>query len=75
MIRAYFFFTLGLCFILMAAGLFALTLRKPKQPAVVPPSKAQQRAEAALADEHRKMRIGAAVVATVGVALCALLFF
>jgi hypothetical protein len=63
------FFAIGLGFILMGAGLFALTLRKPGS-APANPSKAQQREQAALAEENRKMRTGAAVVGGVGALIC-----
>ena len=64
---------LGIGFLLMAAGLYALTLRKPKAvPAV--PNKSQLREQAALAEETKKMRIAAAVVAGFGVVLILLTF-
>ncbi len=63
------FFAIGLGFILMGAGLLALTLRKPGS-ALANPTKAQQREQAALAEENRKMRIGAAVVGGVGLLIC-----
>ena len=59
---------LGVGFILMGAGLFALTLRKPK-PTPPNPNSKQLREQAALADETKKMRIGAGVVAGFGVLL------
>jgi hypothetical protein len=59
---------LGLGFILMGAGLFALTLRKAK-PTPVVPNKSQLREQAALADETKKMRIGAGAVVGFGVVL------
>ena len=68
------FFAIGLGFILMGAGLFALTLRKPGQESANP-TKAQQREQAALAEENRKMRIAAAVVGGVGVLLCLAMLF
>ena len=68
------FFAIGLGFILMGAGLFALTLRKPGLESANP-TKAQQREQAALADENRKMRIAAAVVGGVGVLLCLAMLF
>jgi hypothetical protein len=63
------FIGLGVGFIIMAAGLFALTLRKPKTTAVVNPTKAQLREQAALAEETKKMRIGAGAIAAFGVIL------
>jgi len=44
------FFAIGLGFVLMGAGLLALTLRKPGS-APANPTKAQQREQAALAEE------------------------
>ena len=55
------FIALGLGFILMGAGLFALTIRKAK-PASANPTKAQLREQAALAHETKRMRIAAGVV-------------
>ena len=68
------FFAIGLGFVLMGAGLLALTLRKPGS-APANPTKAQQREQAALAEENRKMRIGAAVVGGVGLLICIATFF
>lgn len=62
------FIGLGLGFILMGAGLFALTLRKPK-PTPANPNKSQLREQAALAEETKKMRIGAGAVAAFGAVL------
>jgi hypothetical protein len=59
---------LGIGFILMGGGLFALTLRKPK-PVPPNPNSKQLREQAALADEQKKMRIGAGVVAGFGIIL------
>jgi hypothetical protein len=59
---------LGIGFILMGAGLFALTLRKTK-PTPVNPNKSQLREQAALALETKKMRIAAAGIAAFGVVL------
>jgi hypothetical protein len=61
------FIALGLGFILIGAGLFALTLRKSK-PLPANPTKTQLREQAAIAAESKKMRIGAAAVAGIGVA-------
>lgn len=52
----------------MGAGLFALTLRKPKAPPAVP-TKTQLREQAALVEEAKKLRIGAAAIAGFGVIL------
>lgn len=62
------FIGLGIGFILMGAGLFALTFRKAK-PTPVNPTKAQLREEAALALETKKMRIAAGATAGFGVVL------
>ena len=66
-------FGLGIGFILMGAGLFALTLRKAKAPSANP-TKAQQREQVELAAEHKKMRLGAAVVVGFGLALVGLAY-
>ena len=66
-------FGLGLGFMLMGAGLFALTLRKTKTPPANP-TKVQQREQAELAVEQKKMRLGAAVVAGFGVLLIGLTY-
>ena len=71
--RAPAFIALGLGFILMGVGLFALTLRKPKQASTLP-TKTQLREQAALAAETKKMRIAAGVVALFGLGIC-LMFF
>jgi hypothetical protein len=59
---------LGVGFILMGAGLFALTLRKAK-PGPANPNKSQLREQATLAAEAKKMRIGAGVIAGFGAVL------
>ena len=66
--RHYAFTAIGLCFLLMGAGLYALTLRKAK-PLPANPSKAQLREKAGLDDENRKMRVGAGLIAGVGAAV------
>ena len=63
---------LGIGFIIMGGGLFALTLRKPKETTVVNPTTKQQREQAALAEETKKMRIAAAVVTGFGIVLLAM---
>lgn len=68
------FIAIGLGFILMGAGLFALTLKKPKDVSAHP-SKAQLRELAALADENRKMRTAAGIVAGLGALLCGVFLF
>jgi hypothetical protein len=60
---------LGIGFILLGAGLFALTLRKPKTPPTTNLGAKEQREQAALADEKKKMHIAAGVVAGFGVVL------
>jgi hypothetical protein len=62
------FIGLGIGFILMGAGLFALTLRKSK-PAPTHPNKSQLREQAALAEEAKKMRIAAGATAGFGAVL------
>ena len=63
--RSFAFAAIGLGFVLMGAGLYALTLRKPKETPATP-TKSQLREQAALAEENKKMRIGAGVIAGVG---------
>lgn len=63
---------LGIGFTLMAGGLFALTLRKPKQKPVANPGAKERREQAALDEETKKMRLGAAVVACFGLLLIAI---
>ena len=58
---------------IMAAGLYALTLKKPK-PTPAVPNKSQLREQAALAEETKKMRIAAGVVAAFGVVLILLAY-
>ena len=67
------FIALGLGFILMGAGLFALTLRNAK-PASPNPTKAQLREQAALAQETKRMRLAAGVVVGFGVLLSVVYF-
>jgi hypothetical protein len=62
------FIAVGLGFVLMGAGLYALTLIKGK-PLPAEPTKAQLREQAARAVETRKMRIAAGVSAAVGLGL------
>ena len=63
----------GILLLLMAAGLFALTLRKPEQkPSTAPLNKSQQREAAARAEETKKMRLGAGILAGIGVLLMVL---
>ena len=66
-------FGLGIGFILMGAGLCALTLRKAKAPSANP-TKAQQREQVELAAEHKKMRLGSAVVVGFGLVLVGLAY-
>ncbi len=65
---------LGLGFILMGAGLYALTLRKPK-PTPAQPTKAQLREQAALAEENKKMRLAAGGAAGLGAVFLVLMLF
>ena len=66
--RSIAFIALGVGFILMAAGLYALTLRKPKElPAN--PNKSQLREAEALVEENRKMRLAAGIVAAIGLGM------
>jgi len=67
--RSLVFAGLGLGFLLMGAGLYALTLRKPSKPTPAVPNKSQLREQAALAEENKKMRIAAACTSAVGLAL------
>ena len=66
--RAPAFIALGVGFLLMGVGLFALTLRKEKKTPVNP-NKSQLREIAAMEQETKKMRIGAAAIAAIGLAL------
>jgi hypothetical protein len=63
------FLGLGIGFILMGAGLYALTLRKPAKPAPANPNKSQQREQAALVEETKKMRIAAGSIGGLGLAM------
>lgn len=72
--RPLLFAGLGIGFILMGAGLYALTLRKPK-PTATPPTKAQLREQAALAEENKKMRLAAGGAAGLGAVFLLLMLF
>jgi hypothetical protein len=72
--RPLLFAGLGIGFILMGAGLYALTLRKSK-PAPASPTKAQLREAAALAEENKKMRLAAGGSAALGVVFLLLMLF
>ncbi len=72
--RPLLFAGLGLGFILMGAGLYALTLRKQK-PTPATPTKAQLREQAAMAEENKKMRLAAGGSAGLGVILVILSLF
>lgn len=65
---------LGLGFVLMGAGLYALTLRKPEKPPPANPDRKQQRELDALAEEKKKMHIAAACAAGLGAVLVGLSF-
>jgi hypothetical protein len=67
--RSLAFTGLGIGFLLMGAGLYVLTLRKPSKPAPANPNKSQLREQAALAEETKKMRLAAAAIAGVGLAM------
>ncbi len=67
--RSLVFIGLGLGFLLMGAGLFALTLRKPAKPARVNPNSKQKRELDALAEEKKKMLIAAACAGALGTVL------
>ena len=67
------FIAIGLGFILMGAGLFALTLPKTKENPH--PTKAQLREQASLAEETKKLRVAAGIIAGVGVVLCVVFLF
>ena len=64
---------LGIGFVLMGAGLYALTLKKAK-PTPAAPTKSQLREQAALTEETKKMRIAAGVVAGFGAVFVLLSF-
>jgi hypothetical protein len=57
---------LGLGFLLMGGGLFALTLRKASKSTPTNPTKAQLREQAALDVENNKMRIAAGCIGGLG---------
>lgn len=59
---------LGFFFLCVAAGLFALSWRKPKPPSAVA-KKSELREEAVLRAEAKKMRIAAGITAALGVLL------
>ena len=67
------FIGLGIGFLVMAAGLYALTFRKPK-PMPATPNKSQLREQAALTEETKKMRIAAGVVAAFAAVLILLAY-
>lgn len=65
-------FAIGAFLLLGAAGLFALTLRKPDTKPVANPNKSHLREQAAAAAETKKMRIGAGILAGIGLVLIAI---
>ena len=65
--RTLVFTGLGIGFLLMGAGLYALTLRKSSKPTPAVPNKSQLREQAELAQETKKMRIAAACIGGIGV--------
>lgn len=64
--RSLFLYGLGFLLVLMGAGLFALSWRKPNRALA---TKSEQREEAELRAEARKLRLGAGIIAGVGVVL------
>ncbi len=58
---------LGIGFLLMGAGLYALTLRKPASAVSASRNKSQLRDKAELAEENKKMLIAAGGTAGIGV--------
>ncbi len=66
---------LGIGFLLMGAGLYALTLKKPAKAAMAQLNKSQLRDTAELAEETKKMRIAAGGTAGIGVLFIAFSFF
>jgi hypothetical protein len=69
------FIALGICFALMGAALFALTLRKSAKPLPASPNKTQLREQAALAAETKKMRIAAGASIAFAVVLLLIALF
>lgn len=65
-------FAIGAFLVLGAAGLFALTLRKPATKPIANPNKSQLRDAVAAAEETKKMRIGAGILAAIGLVLMAI---
>jgi uncharacterized membrane protein YhiD involved in acid resistance len=65
-------FALGGVLVVAGAALFALTLRKPDTKPVVNPNKSQLRDQATAAEEAKKMRIGAGILAGIGFVLIAI---
>ena len=72
--RSLVFIALGFGFILMGAGLIALTLGKRKE---LPPqpTKTQLREQAARAAEDKKMRLGGGIIAAVGLIIALIFLF
>lgn len=66
---------LGIGFLLMGAGLYALTLKKPANAAPVRPAKVKLNDAAELAEENKKMRLAAGGTAGIGVLFIAFSFF
>ncbi len=66
---------LGIGFLLMGAGLYALTLRKPAKAAAAPFNKSQLRDQAELVEETKKMRIAAGGTAGIGALFIVFSFF
>lgn len=66
---------LGIGFLLMGAGLYALTLKKPAKAVVAPLNKSQLRDLAERDEETKKMRVAAGGTAGIGVLFIVFSFF
>lgn len=61
--------SVGFMLVLMGAGLFALTLGKKKPEAAAPANKKELREQEARNEETKKMRLGAGILAGIGLVL------
>lgn len=68
------FIALGLGFVIMGGGLYALTRLKTK-PLPPHPTKSQLREQAEMAEENKKMRLAAGVIAGIGVLIAVVFLF